>query len=151
MQPGVRALVKGQAIREYTYAYAAVEPKTGRVVSLYLPFANSECMQIFLKEVERSYGHKKVVIFMDQAAWHKAKSLSIPENIRLTFLPPYSPELNPVEMIWKVLRARFFDNVFFQSMDAVESRLFDALCYLSSIPNEVQSITLFSWMTRLLS
>ena len=40
----------------------------------------------------------------DGAAWHKSGSLRIPENIELVFIPPYTPEINPIEQIWKYMR-----------------------------------------------
>lgn len=148
---GIRPLVKGQIVREYIYAYSAIEPKSGKAVSLYLPRADSGCMQLFLAEVSTVYQKKKVLIFMDQAAWHKAKALVIPDNIKFEFLPPYSPELNPVELVWKLLRNRFFHNVYFNSIDAVECKLHEALVFLYKNEPLLKSLSLFSWMKPVLS
>ena len=60
---------------------------------------------------------------VDGADWHRSKKLKIPQNIKLVSLPPYSPELNPVENIWEELREKYFHNRVFQSIDAVEEQL----------------------------
>ncbi len=62
-----------------------------------LPHVNTDCMQIFLDEVASRHPEERIVMILDGAGWHKAKSLAIPDNVRLVFLPPYSPELNPME------------------------------------------------------
>ena len=55
---------------------------------------------------------------LDNGAFHKAKALKIPENIGLLFLPPYSPELNPAENIWAILK-RKFTNKHYRTLDEV--------------------------------
>jgi len=93
-----RPLVKAQAIRQYIYAYGAVNPVDGTFVSLSLPRSDTYCMNLFLEEVASVYPDALVVIFLDQAAWHKSKALKMPPNIRLLYIPSYSPELNPTEI-----------------------------------------------------
>ena len=73
------------------------------------------------------------------AAWHKAKDLVIPDNIRLFFIPPYTPEMNPIEQIWKEIRKLGFKNEVFASLDKVVLRLCDTICSLS--PNLISHIT----------
>lgn len=118
-----------QFVRQYTYAYGAVNPVDGTFISLCLPRADTLCMAMFLQEVDQTYPDAYVVIFLDQAAWHKSKSLAVPENIRLLHIPPYSPELNPIEMAWKIIRKDFFHNIYFQSLPAVEQRVCQALTH----------------------
>ena len=50
------------------------------------------------------------VLIMDQAGWHKAKKLLVPDNITILYLPPYSPELNPVERLWAYMRSHYLAN-----------------------------------------
>ena len=57
-----------------------------------------------MDELSKSYNDKRILIIMDQAGWHKSKNLILPKNIQIEFLPPYSPELNPVEKLWQWLR-----------------------------------------------
>lgn len=85
-------------------------------------------------------------IFLDGAGWHIAHTLRIPAHMRLVFLPPYSPELNPVEPIWDHIREKYFANRLFKSLRAVEQRLHDAFGDLQQTPDLVKSITNFNWV-----
>ncbi|WP_256203807.1 transposase [Nitrosomonas sp. Nm58] len=73
-----------------------------------LPNVNTECMQIFLDEIARRYPNENIVMVMDGSDWHRSHSLTLAENLRLLLLPPYSPELNPVERLWDELREKNF-------------------------------------------
>jgi transposase len=68
-------------------------------------------MQLYLYQLSLECQDKKVILIMDQAGWHKSKHLFIPENIVLWFLPPYSPELNPVERLWKRMKQTMLHKV----------------------------------------
>jgi transposase len=65
-----------------------------------------------------------ILLIMDQAGWHTAKDLIIPDNIRILYLPPYSPELNPVEKLWEWLKKEIGHNFFYKSLDDMS----DATC-----------------------
>jgi transposase len=78
--------------------------------SLVLPEVSSKCMQIFLNEAAQCYSDENILMIMDGAGRHKSHYLQLPENLRLLFLPPYSPELNPQEHLWDELRERYFHN-----------------------------------------
>ena len=97
----VRPSVPCHHIREYRYVYGPVEPLTGESCFLVMPYCNTVCMNIFLEELSKKYPDDVILLCCDGAAWHKANALSIPENIRLFFIPPYTPEMNPIEQIWK--------------------------------------------------
>lgn len=142
-----RAIIGQQMVREYTYAYTTVCPQTGENFSLILPYANTHAMNVFLNETSRNFSKYKIIMVMDKAGWHRSRDLSIPENIVLWFLPPYSPELNPVENLWKYIRGqKGFNNQTFQSLDDVEDQLCIALKEMSQEKNKVKSITLFNWI-----
>jgi transposase len=87
-------------------------------------------MSLFLSVVSKRHPDETVLMFMDQAGWHKAKALVIPSNIRLLNLPPYSPELNPAEHLWEEIREKWFPNLVFRSITAVEDTLMEALATL---------------------
>jgi transposase len=143
---GERPVVYSQIVREYTYAYAAVCPFDGTMDSLVLPWVFSAAMSVFLAEVSKRHPDKYILMFLDQAGWHKAKKLKIPPNIRLASIPPYSPELNPAEHIRDELREKFFHNLTFDSIGAVEDQLVTGLRYLENNKELVQSTTGFSWV-----
>jgi transposase len=139
----LRPLTPRQIVREYTYVYAAVAPKEGKMVSLILPFADTSMMNLFLQHVSQTFSAYFLVIQLDQAGWHSAKDLLIPENIRLIPQPAYSPELNPVEHIWDELREKAFSNRFFVSLDAVITTLCDQLRQLEDNSELLRSLTYF--------
>ncbi|WP_261219073.1 transposase, partial [Streptococcus mitis] len=64
-----------------------------------------------------------IVMVMDAAGWHSSQNLVAPSNIRLLALPPYAPELNPVEHLWDDLREKCFHNKVFSCQDALEDDL----------------------------
>ena len=139
----IRPLVHHQIIREYTSVYAAVAPKEGKMVSLILPSAETAMMNLFLEHVSRTFSDYFLVIQMDQAGWHHACDLIIPENIRLISQPAYSPELNPVEHVWDEIREKAFPNRIFSSLDDLIDTLCDHLLQLEENPQLLRSMTYF--------
>ena len=139
----MRPCVPNQIIREAIYAFAAVDPQTGKMTSAILPTANTDMMNIFLKQVSQEFADYFLVMQVDQAGWHRSGSLEIPENIRLLFQPPYSPETNPTEHIWEELREKYFANRIFPSLDHLQEQLCSALSELSSHTDLIHSMTYF--------
>lgn len=81
-------------------------------------------MNVFLSELSNHYIRYRMIIILDGAGWHTSKLLEVPENIKLLHLPPYAPELNPVEHIWDYIREqKKFNNDTFKSIEAVEDKL----------------------------
>ena len=146
--PGVRPQVGAQLVREYSYAFAAVSPHDGTLDSLILPEVDTQAMSIFLAEVAARHPQDIILMVLDGAGWHKAKGLEIPENIRLISLPPYSPQLNPAEHLWEEIREKWFANLVFDSLDAVENHLAEALRSLEQNQEKVKSLTGFDWIVN---
>jgi hypothetical protein len=130
-------------VREAIYAFTAVAPAIGKICSLLLPSANTGTMNIFLEHVSQTFSGYFLVMQVDQAGWHQAKDLIIPENIRLIKQPSYSPELNPVEHIWDDIREKYFHNRIFTSLDSLTEKLCEALNTLSNDPDRITSMTFF--------
>lgn len=147
----IRPEVPQQIIREYTYAYAAVSPIDGKMDSLILPDMYASTMGIFLQEISRRYHDEYVFMVTDGAACHRSRALQIPENIELCRLPAYSPNLNPQENIWDEMREKYFSNRVFQSMDAVESHMIEALMVLENDQERIKRITNWSWIMKAIS
>ena len=120
--PGVRPVVKKQIVREYSYAYGVVYPKTGGLDSVILPDMRGDTMEVFLKQISKQHPND-YILFMDGAPCHSTKKLKIPRNIEIVKLPPYSPQLNPAENVWHEMREKWFGNLVFSSLDAVISRM----------------------------
>src|SRR5207253_2873038 len=133
----IRPLVPRHIVREYTYVYAVVAPKEGKMTSLILPYADTPMMNLFLGHVSRTFSQYFLVIQVDQAGWHSAKDLIIP----LIYQPAYSPELNPVEHIWEEIREKAFSNRAFVSLDAVIDTLCDQLLQLEDNSKLLHSMT----------
>jgi putative transposase len=142
--PGFRPTVPCHHIREYRYAYGAAEPMSGESFFLVLPHADTVCMNIFLCELSKQFQNDRIVLVCDGAGWHTTKKLEIPENIRLVFLPPATPEMNPIEQIWKEIRKIGFRNEIFSSLNAVVDRLCEVICSLSAAT--VTSIMARKWI-----
>lgn len=100
-------------------------------------------MNLFLAQVAADFAEYFIILQVERAAWHRAKSLQVPENIRLLPQPPYSPEVMPVEHIWDDIREKHFDNRLFKSLDAVEDTLSKALQALDADPERLRSLTNF--------
>lgn len=146
-----RPVCQAMLTHEYTYAYAAVDGLTGATDSLILPHVNTACMQIFVDEVSRRHPDRRIVMVLDGAGWHRSGALTAPPNMRLLYLPPYAPELNPVEHVWDELREKFFHNLVFNSLDALEDRLEYALNSIEQDPPRIKSIVSWPWITASLN
>ncbi len=144
---GTRPSVPCHYIREYRYAYGAVEPLTGETCFLILPYCNTVCMNVFLKELSKQYPEDVILLCCDGAAWHKSEALQVPDNIVLFYIPPYTPEMNPIEQIWKEIRKLGFRNEVFTSLEKVVDRLCDTICLLS--PALIRSITGSNWIVAI--
>jgi putative transposase len=103
---GVKPLGPVQFRFENFYLYGAVEPSTGENFFLELPQLNTANFQIFLNEFGHQYQDSLNIVLMDNGRCHTAKSLVIPANLVCLFLPPYSPELNPIERLWQDVKAQ---------------------------------------------
>ena len=143
-EKGIRPSVPCHHIREYRYAYGAVEPVTGDSFFLIMPYCNTACMNIFLRKLSEQCPEDMILLCCDGAAWHKSAGLDLPENIILFHIPPYTPEMNPIEQIWKEIRKRGFHNEVFATLEKVVDRLCDTICSLSN--NIISSITGREWI-----
>ena len=141
---GIRPSVPCHHIREYRYAYGAVDPIDGDSFFLIMPYCNTEYMQTYLNGVSKEFHDDIIVLICDGAAWHKAGKLMVPDNIAILFIPPYTPEMNPIEQIWKEIRKRGFKNEVFQTLEKVVDRLCVTIGSLSK--DTIKSITGREWI-----
>lgn len=144
-----RPVVGHQIVREYVYALAAVCPHDGQLVSLIMPWLDSETMSVFLEHTARQFPEEFCIMVLDGAGWHRAKALRVPQTMALVLLPPYSPELNPVEHIWDHVRENALKNKAFESLDDVVDALCSGLKRLHDEPSVTQSLTCFDWINTL--
>lgn len=144
---GLQVKVKQQQIREFIYAFSALCPETGDLTSLILPKADTDAMNIFLKALAKKYATQRIVLCMDKAGWHTTNALEVPPNIILWYLPPYSPELNPVELLWRQIRLNYFNNKSFETLDEVEQVLALGLKTWAKDKISVKRLSQFPWIS----
>ena len=120
---GIRPSIPSHYMREYRYCYGAVDAQTGDSFFLIAGGCNTEWTNEFLRQVSQAYPDDYMLLVMDNAIWHKSSTLEIPSNIELAFIPPYTPEMNPIEQVWKEIRKRGFKNKDFQTLEAVIDKL----------------------------
>jgi hypothetical protein len=141
---------RGLRDRRYAWAYlfGAVCPERAIGAALVLPCANTEAMRLHLAEVSRHITPgAHAVLVLDGAGWHGAADLTVPDNITLLPLPPYSPELNPVENVWQYLRSNKLAITVFDSYADIVDKCCDAWTFFADNPVAIASITSRSWAT----
>ena len=95
----------------YFYLYGAVDPTTGDSFFLELPWLNTHAFQIWVDYFAETFPDSFTLLVLDNGAFHKAKAVQWPANVAPVFLPPYSPELNPIERLWRDLKDKLADCV----------------------------------------
>lgn len=144
-ETGSRPTAVKQTAYEWVYLFAAVNPQTGASSALIAPTVNTEMMNHHLRFIAEEAGaDTHVVLVLDQAGWHVANALEVPENITLLHLPPYSPELNPVERVWAYLRSHQLSNRVYEDYEALFTATGDAWNTLP--PDTLKSICHTSWI-----
>ena len=76
-----------------------------------------------MKELSNQYEGQEVILIIDGAGWHKSKTLEVPKNIKLEILPPYCPELNPVENFWQYIKSHTIKNKVYESLEDLENKI----------------------------
>jgi len=127
---GIRPVVPCHRVREYVYAFGAVDPINGDDCFIVAPKCNTDWTNVFLKTLSETFPKDYLLVCVDRASWHKSKTLVIPDNIYLFYLPPYTPEMNPIEPIWKEIRKDGFKNTLFPALDKVVDKLCDSIVSL---------------------
>ena len=123
------------------YLFGAVCPQRGVGAGLVMPHANAESLNDHLTEIARTIAPgAHAVLVMDGASWHNSDDLVIPDSISLLKLPPYAPELNPVENIRQYLRGNKLANRLDDTYEAVVDACCDAWNTLIAAPNTISSI-----------
>ena len=121
-------------------------PASERTAALVLPYVDTAAMILHLAEISAQVAaDAHAVVILDQAGWHGARALRVPHNITLLPLPPYSPELNPVENLWEFLRANFLSHRVWDSYDAIVDACCHAWNTLMRTLERVASITTRTW------
>ena len=132
---------------DFAYIFGAVCPARDLGVGLVMPEVSSEAMNHHLAAIAKAVQPgAHAVITLDGAGWHQTgRRLRLPENISLLPLPPYSPELNPVENIWQFLRQNYLAHRIFDTYDDIVEACCNAWNTLRDIPGKFRSIATRNW------
>ena len=117
----------------------AVNPSSGELCALIVSHMDSDMFQIFLDEFAKETKGREVMLILDNATWHKAKKLNW-HHIQVKYLPPYSPDFNPIEVLWLIMKAEFFTDWIAKEQEQLENRIEQALKYFFEHKYEVESI-----------
>jgi hypothetical protein len=132
----------------FAYVYAAVRPGTDDAFALVMPAVGAETMSVFLRDFAATLGpDEHALMAMDQAGWHGANALEVPDNVTIVFLPPYAPELNPVERVWLYLKERFLSHRLHNDYDAILDAACAAWNRLCAEAGRLASLTAYPWIT----
>jgi DDE superfamily endonuclease len=148
---GVRPTCSGRHRFEWLYVYAFARPSTGQTISVILPRVNAELMGQALAEFARAAdpeGRKLLVLLVDNAGWHVAKRLAVPANVALYRLPPCTPELQPVERLWPLLREAVANREL-AGMDELRGRVERRVGWLAEHPEVARGAVGFHWAVAL--
>jgi DDE superfamily endonuclease len=132
---------------EWLYLYGFVRPSTGDVEWLLLPSVNTTTFNIALAHFAKAIGAsetKRVVLVLDGAGWHTSRNVEWPVGVHPLFLPAYSPELQPAEKLWPLVREAPANRLL-RTLDELEGLLIDRCQRLTAMPNHVRGCTRFDW------
>lgn len=120
-QRGSRPTAVRQTEYQYLWVIGAVCPENGHAEGLLSPKLNTDIINLFLGQFSETIPEgEHAVMIWDGAGFHTAKKLKVPENITLVQLPPYSPELNPMENLWHYLKSHYWSNRSYEDYDGLE-------------------------------
>jgi len=129
---------------EWLWLYTVVEPTTGWMLSLLLPEIDSTCLSIFWAEMCQALRNERIGVVLDGAGAHTSGQVDWPQNLVGLPLPAYSPELNPAEQVFRLLRAKLSNRVF-DSLDQMENELSNAVAIFQQDRISIQRLTNYPW------
>lgn len=123
----------------------AVCPETGKRIGLVFETLDTETVNLHLQLIRKSIPKNvHVILVWDQASFHTSNDIVVPRNITIVNQAAYSPELNPVERVWKYLKTHFLGNRVFKDMTDILTASVDAWNELSD--SAIRSICRTSWL-----
>ena len=130
-----------------THLFAAARPATGEAFALVLPQVSIAAMSEFLARFAATLAEDEhAIMVLDRAGWHTAKRLEIPSNVTLVWLPPYSPQLDPVERVWLCLREKHWSHRLLDTADAIVDALRRAWNALTA--ERLRSLTSYPYLDQ---
>lgn len=138
---GSRPTAVKQTEYEYLWVVAAVCAETGQAEAILAPNLNTDVMNAFLQEFSRALDPDvHAVLIWDGAGFHRGGKLRVPGNVSLVELPPYSPQLNPIENLWHYLRSHYWSNRWYEDYEALMNAAIDAWRKAALLPELMKSV-----------
>lgn len=126
---------------DYLYLFSAVCPETGEATGLISPHVNTDVMNAFLDQFSRELPKDvHAALVLDRAGWHVGSRLKIPGNVSVVYLPPKSPQLNPVENLWHYLRSHYWSNRLYLTWEDLKAAAIEAWRRVCLVPEIVKSV-----------
>ena len=133
----------------WSYIFGAVCPERAEAAALIMPHADTQAMSAHLAEIAKTVASgAHALLILDGAGWHGSAELEVPDNITLLKLPPYSPELNPMENVWAYLRANKLAISVFDNYEQIVDRCCEAWNFFANDKTAITSITTRQWAKR---
>ncbi len=130
----------------WSYIFGAVCPERAEAAALIMPHADTQAMSAHLAEIAKTVASgAHALLILDGAGWHGSAELKVPDNITLLKLPPYSPELNPMENVWAYLRANKLAISVFDNYEQIVDRCCEAWNFFANDKTAITSITTRQW------
>lgn len=147
---GERPMAIVQHRYEWLYVYGFVKPKTGETLWYLIPRVNTLWLNLVYQNfaLDAGISEKKILLVEDNAGWHRSKKAKIPEGITVEFLPPYSPELQPAERLWKLVDEPLV-NEYFETINEIEELLVKRCNVLREMKEEIRNLTHYHWLNSL--
>jgi putative transposase len=144
---GSRPRAPKQTQYESLYLTGAVCPATGAAAAILTPTLNADIVNLFFDELATQIPEGvHVILVWDQAGYHVSHELRVPKNVSLLYLPPYSPELNPMENLWHYLRSHHWSNRVYGSYHALLDAATDAWQSVCRAPAMITSICNYPYL-----
>lgn len=143
MQTNTRRLLKMNRSGQKDCIIGGVSPQTGDTVFIQTDRTDSQTVSMFIQELSENYSEYENILILDNASFHVSQDSTdfpIPKNIKLLYLPTYSPDLNPIERLWKYFKDEFINNRFFENIYHLRNTVNDALYNLLDKQSLVKSI-----------
>ena len=138
---GSRPRAVRQTQYQYVYVIGAACPDTGQAEAIVAPYLDTTMLNRFLEQFSQALPPQvQAVLVWDGAGYHRAKQLQVPPNITLLQLPPYAPELNPIENLWHYLKSHHWSNRAYDDYEALLHAACEAWCKVCLNPKNIRSL-----------
>lgn len=141
VEPGSKPTVPYSGDHVRRNIIGALRPSDGAFSSLVFAHCNTDVFQAFLDTLAEEHPNRegvRQILVLDNASWHKAKALRW-HHFEPEYLPPYSPDFNPIERFWLRIKNDFFADFFCRRGDDLEARILAALTHFLCEPETVAS------------